>query len=285
MRVEAAERDVEDPRRHVRDDHLRDEPQRLAQGERRILHGRLDVADDGLHPPRKRVGLVARALDEVEGTDARRLDFVELLDALLERAGSRHFQQRGIRQRGRPGAVARKGERGLLPESQAEHRTRDALAFGVEIASDPARLPDPLGRRGGLPDVRRPKVRAGRIGVADVRHERQPPVLKQLLQLDHLRMQAEVIVELEHLLGRDADPRTQLVIVIVGVRNQRVEAVVAASQLQDDQDVVVLEPRQRLDLRDGTGPASATPVLCKNEGTVAVSAVSPAKRRILDDRF
>ena len=88
-------------------------------------------------------------------------------------------------------------------------------------------------------------MRAGRIGITHVRNERQPPFLKQLLQLDHLRMQAEVIVELEHLLGGNADPRTHLVIVIVGVGNERVESVISAGQLQDHEDVVVLQSLER----------------------------------------
>ena len=53
MRVEAAERDIEDPRRDVRHDHLCDETHRLAQRVRRIRDGRFHVPHHGFHPAGK----------------------------------------------------------------------------------------------------------------------------------------------------------------------------------------------------------------------------------------
>ena len=75
-----------------------------------------------------------------------------------------HFQQRGICERRRPRAFPREGERGLLPQPQSEHRAGDSLTFRVEISPEPARLQNPIGRRGRLPDVRRPKCERDGFG-------------------------------------------------------------------------------------------------------------------------
>ena len=60
-------------------------------------------------------------------------------------------------------------------------------------------------------------------------------------------MQAGALVELEHLVARDADPRPQRVVLAVGVRHDRVQAVVAALELDEDEQVAVAGrvPRRR----------------------------------------
>ena len=89
---------------------------------------------------------------------------------------------------------------------------------------------------------------SGRGSGSRRRHDRQAAVLEQLVQFDHLGMQADAVVQPQHLLGVDAQTRANLEIGVVGVGDQGVKAVVAAGQLDDDQDAVVFQARQRLRL-------------------------------------
>ena len=50
--------------------------------------------------------------------------------------------------------------------------------------------------------------------------------------------QAEAVVELQHPIGLDRDRRPGAVVVVVGVRHDRVQAVVAARELEDDKDAL-----------------------------------------------
>src|SRR6266446_6097340 len=52
-------------------------------------------------------------------------------------------------------------------------------------------------------------------------------------------MKAKRVVNLQNLFGADAKARTRAGIVIVGIGNQRIQAVVSARHLEDDQDRAV----------------------------------------------
>ena len=85
---------------------------------------------------------------------------------------------------------------------------------------------------GRLPDVHRLEVRAVGVGVADALHDRQLPLLPQRPEALHAGVQADVVVQADdHVLGL-AQRGPGLVVEVVGVGNDGVEAVVAAGHLE-----------------------------------------------------
>src|SRR5436190_3405210 len=81
--------------------------------------------------------------------------------------------------------------------------------------------------------------------VADPLHDREFALVVQLLHPAHRLVPAEVRVDLQHVLLVDADGRTMLVVGGVAIRHDRVEAVVAAEPLEDDQDTVRIGRRRQ----------------------------------------
>ena len=70
-------------------------------------------------------------------------------------------------------------------------------------------------------------------------HDRQLSLLPQRPKPDHARVQADVVVQADdHVFGL-AQGGPGLVVQVVGVGNDGVEAVIAAGHLQHDQDIVL----------------------------------------------
>ena len=83
------------------------------------------------------------------------------------------------------------------------------------------------------------KCERSRVRVADALHDRQLPLLPHRPEALHAGVQADVVVQADdHVLGL-AERGPGLVVQVVGVGNDGVEAVVAAGHLQHDQDVVL----------------------------------------------
>ena len=93
--------------------------------------------------------------------------------------------------------------------------------------------------------------------------------MKQAVQLHHLGVEAEPVVDFQDGFRGDRDPGSCAVVPIVRIGNQRIQAVVPAAELDDDEHVLIL----------CGAAASAWPVLFRNDGTVAVSAVNPRVRQ------
>jgi len=106
------------------------------------------------------------------------------------------------------------------------------------VAADPAVLQLAIGRS-GLPDIHALEVGAVGLRVADVLDDGDLALLEQLANGSQGGVKAHVIVKLDYIRFGDADGRAHLVIELVGVGHDRVQAVVSAAELADDQDCVV----------------------------------------------
>ena len=82
-------------------------------------------------------------------------------------------------------------------------------------------------------------MRTVRFRISDSLHDRQLAVLKQFVQRRERRMKTDRVVELQHLLGRDAERRPIFVVQVVGKRDQRVKPVIASAKFHDDQHMIV----------------------------------------------
>src|SRR5689334_20857863 len=121
---------------------------------------------------------------------------------------------------------------------QGGHILPRLAAFAVDASSQPAvGFVLALGL-GGVPDVHRTKMRSVRVRIADALNNRQVLILVQLLEAGHLRMQAELIVQLQDLIIRNAKHNPVSAVTIVAERYNRIQTVVAAAQLYDDENLV-----------------------------------------------
>ena len=98
------------------------------------------------------------------------------------------------------------------------------------------RTPQPAGRRRGadrsrLPDLHRPEMRPVRVRIADTLHDRQVAVLPEPVQVLERGVQADPVVQLEDFPRLDPECRPALVVHVVGVRNDGIQSVIAAGQL------------------------------------------------------
>ena len=81
-------------------------------------------------------------------------------------------------------------------------------------------------------------------------------------------MQGGVIVEPVEVGGRQREPRPQPAIVVISKGHDRVQAVVAAVQLHDDEDSAMIAPRLGWRLSDGAGD------LARNVGMAGAQVMS-----------
>ena len=140
----------------------------------------------------------------------------------LERAGDAGHRHAGGDQRARQ----------ARPHADDLH---DVFLLRVEFArnaAEPALGPD-LFRLAGVPDVHRPEVRARRILEADAVQDGELLVIPELLHRRHVVRDAVVVVEMDDLVVGDPDRRPVVAVQRVVVRDDRVQVVVAAGELQD----------------------------------------------------
>ena len=110
------------------------------------------------------------------------------------------------------------------------------MAVGIEVAGEPAgTLPNIHFGICSLPNIHRMEVAAVRIGVADAGHDGQMALVIELVQRFEVGVQSDAAAELNHVAAGDADGRAQFGIVRVGIRDDSVQAVIAAGHLDDDQ--------------------------------------------------
>src|SRR6185295_7106 len=92
-----------------------------------------------------------------------------------------------------------------------------------------------------------------RVFVTAAVDDGQLPVFVQPFEACHASAETEVVVDGAHFLLRNAEVRAMFVIRVVAVGDQRIEAVVAAGQLQYDQNLPVdlaLSGQRRARLRE-----------------------------------
>ena len=239
--------------------------------------------DEGCHPPEVAAEAAADAVVDRRLIAGGRLAHeVGALGRVLRRRGE-EFQRR-VRRRPR---LAQLREHALLvvgaltPEARrvveherrmlrAAHRQRLRVA---EVDDHVARLRvvGPVGQPAepservaavgdaGVPETHRREVRQARMIVAAAVHDAEHAVLVQPLEADHRGMKAEPLGGLEHVAILDPEIRPGAVIRRVAVRHDRVQPVVAAGQLDDDENAlgVLLDARAFERLRRERGRCAA----------------------------
>ncbi len=88
---------------------------------------------------------------------------------------------------------------------------------------------------GGLPDVHRLEVRERRVGIADAFDYGEQALIHELGQLRHRGMEGHPLVDHDHVFFRDRQLRPRVAVCALRVRDDRVDAVDATSQLNHDQ--------------------------------------------------
>src|SRR5258708_1265524 len=102
----------------------------------------------------------------------------------------------------------------------------------VKIAPKPAVFFKLFRIARGLPDFRGTEVGTVRVWVADALDDRQTAAVIQVLEPGQAGMKSGLIIELEDILGIDAELRAGLMIKIVRVRHHGIQTIVAAGHLQ-----------------------------------------------------
>ena len=158
------------------------------------------------------------------------------------RSGGRYCSR--VVSRGPSGLLRLEGQReGPSADVEARDITADLGGPRVESATEPAgveRLPRIRGAR-RLPDLHRSEVRTVRgSGSFDPLHDRRLARLdEQPISYLHRRMQADLVAELVNLPRRQPERPAGLRVAVEPVRDDRVQSVVAADELDDDEDAVV----------------------------------------------
>ena len=113
-------------------------------------------------------------------------------------------------------------------------------APGIQVADDAAQpaLGADLFRLAGVPDVHAAEV--GTVGrrIADAVDDGDLAGVIQSLDLRQRRIEAELVVDVQHLVGGYAHRGPVVMVASVGVGNDRVHVVIAAGELDDDEDGV-----------------------------------------------
>ncbi|MFO0844265.1 MAG: hypothetical protein U0797_18025 [Gemmataceae bacterium] len=263
VRVEAAEADVEHPRAEALGDQAGHQPELAEEPPTGARHGVLPLQQlsqrldrrQRLHlpPPHERGQVVLRRLPRRR----RQVGEQPAAGALLGGLAAGEVQAEGVLvvDADRPAAgAAGQGQRQAVG---AEVQERHAALAGLELPGGPAQpagLDQPLGV-GRLPDVHRLEVGAVGVGVADALHDGQLARLPHRPQPRQRRVQADVVVQADDDLPGQPQRGADLVVEVVGVWGDGVDAVVSAGQFHHDEDVV-LARRGRLggpgqDLREG----------------------------------
>ena len=144
----------------------------------------------------------------------------------------------------------------LLRHLPADIHRHGGIAAGtgaVEILSEPAVFLKSSGIARGLPDLRRAKMRAVGIRIADALNDGELARVVKFLETGQARMQSDIVVQFQNVPGGNVDAGAGLVIKIVRVWNHGVEAVIAAGQFDHHEDAV-LGRRARGGLRPGGCP-------------------------------
>ena len=110
-------------------------------------------------------------------------------------------------------------------------------------------------------------MRAIRVRITDAGHDRQPARIQQLARVAHRRVQADLAVDLDQSLFRQPDRLAITRVTIVLERDDGIDAVVAAVELDDDQNTIVLS------WLDRSGRA------CEEAGQLGARAIRVESRR------
>jgi hypothetical protein len=151
-----------------------------------------------------------------------------------------------------------------VPRGQGIERTRQR----VEITSEPTRTGRRL-RVGGAPDVRGLEVGPARVRIPGSLHERETPFVEYVQQSAKPRMQPERVsgrvgTNLQHLSRRNRNARPATVVRPVLIRDQRVECIVAAAKVDDDEAT----RRYALRLRDSAQEGRCREAECDGRNAV-----------------
>ena len=117
----------------------------------------------------------------------------------------------------------------------------DVFGVGVDVADDAAQpaLGADLFRFAGVPDVHAAEVGAVGRRIADAVDDGDLAGIIEIFDFRDGWIEAEMVVDGQHPVGGDADGGTAIVVTAVSIGNDGVEVVVAAGELDDDEDRIL----------------------------------------------
>ncbi len=245
--VEAVERGVVDPRAEAGLDDLRDQfqPPRQAEVGVRRLAGVVLV--ELFEPLARVVGREGAPAEEAEQRVAagRSSRATRSSASRTSRFGRRRRRAgagtvRGVVSDGTSVFFALKASgKERAPTCRPGMSPPTSPALRVEGAAEPAGLQGAVLEPGGLPDLHRAEVRAVGVGVADALDDRGLARSRSLAISPIDGVQADLVGDLVDLPRRQPQGPAGLGVAVEPVRHDGVQAVVAAEELDDDEDAVV----------------------------------------------
>src|SRR5882762_512436 len=130
--------------------------------------------------------------------------------------------------------AASNGERLRVPDIDDDIVRRRIVA----LVGEPSEPPEGLAtvRHARVPETHRREMREARVLVAAAVHDGQATILVEPLEADHRWMHAESIGELDDLALANSQRRPGAIVRGIAVRYDGVQPVVAARELEDDED-------------------------------------------------
>src|SRR5262245_49760841 len=140
-------------------------------------------------------------------------------------------------ERGGDGLTAAQRRRRILIAGEYGLRlSRGGPRYIIERPADPAEALVILAIEAGrLPDRHAHVVRSVRVRIPHSLHDRQAATLQQSGRLAQRWVQTHRVVDLDQLVGSDAELATAAGITLIAIRHDGIDAVVAAIELNDDQ--------------------------------------------------
>ena len=87
-----------------------------------------------------------------------------------------------------------------------------------------------------MPDIHGPKMRSARVGIPDTLHNRHITLLKHLLQGHRIGVPGQGIIHRQNFILAKPNNGPAIVVYAVGIRDNCVHEVIAALQLNNDQN-------------------------------------------------
>ena len=175
------------------------------------------------------------------------------------------------------GERLRQGHRVVDVQAGCVALRRGAL---VDRAGEPAGCRLVVVEPGRLPDRHALEVRPVRVGIAHALHDRQPLLARAAWKSFERRMQTDVVVDFLDVRRRDLDRRPLLSIFVVAIGDDGVQAVVAAVELDDDEDAAASTAVCFSSLSAAADRARKSGTVCPQ----ASRAEEPRPRRIISRR-
>lgn len=105
----------------------------------------------------------------------------------------------------------------------------------VEVSPDPTMAFELVGVAGGMPDFHGPKMGAIGVGITDALDNGQVALIQELVETAQGGVEGQVLIDFQQVLIGQGQAGSGASVMVIGPGDQGIEAIVAASQLEDHQ--------------------------------------------------